>query len=87
MKLAIAFFALALAGCSTPPVQRMLDGALPPNFKGSARLEHKNPYGKIIIAAEGLERLPAGWVWTYLSWTREGMVSNGSLVVGKSGKP
>ncbi len=87
MKLALALCLLALAGCGTPPVQKMLDGALPPNFKGDALLTHKNPYGKIVIETRGLERLPSGWVWTYLSWTREGMVSNGSLVVGESKKP
>lgn len=84
----LLFIALAFAGCASQPgvspglINSILDGALPPTFTGPASIRHRNPQFTVTIEAEGLKRGPAGWEWRWLSYKREGRVSEGVVTLG-----
>lgn len=85
LVLALAF---TLSGCASVgkilDVNKVLDVALPPTFRGDIRIRHKNPYtGPIVIAGGDLWRDDAGrWHYKWLVWRRDGAVSSGMAVFG-----
>lgn len=83
---------LTLSGCATGGrigglspnlVNGILDANLPAEYTGDARFRHRNPYATINIRAGNLRRGPAGWNFDWLIYTREGRVSDGTIVLGK----
>lgn len=80
--------ALAFAGCQTRPgvspglINSILDSTLPPTFTGPLSIRHRNPQFTIVIEADGLKRGPAGWEWRWLTYKREGRVSEGTVTMG-----
>lgn len=90
LALVFSLCALLCAGCFSVPsegdsgpgiVQRTLDATLPPNFKGSADVGHKNAWIDVEIKAEGLRRDPSGWTWHSLKYRRNGRFSHGWITL------
>ena len=87
LLLLAAVWLLAFTGCATPFagdaafIQRALDRALPPNYSGDAKVEHKNPWVDFTIDAKGLRREPDGWRWDSLTWVRNGRTSHGRVTL------
>lgn len=88
--LVLAVAALMAGGCASKGsavslgmINQVLDASLPPAFTGAIRLKHRNPYVTLAIEADGLKRGPNGWQWTWLTYQREGRVSNGIVIFGK----
>jgi hypothetical protein len=80
--------ALAFAGCASTPgvspglINQVLDSTLPATFTGPASIRHRNPYVTLVIEADGLKRGPMGWEWRWLTYKREGRVSEGTITLG-----
>jgi hypothetical protein len=94
MKRALALLILAasllVSGCISRPsggddprslITRALDAALPADFTGSAKVEHKNPWIELTIDAQGLRRTDTGWTWTGLQYRRDGRFSHGWITL------
>lgn len=75
-------------GCGTTPqgdpafVQRVLDEALPPGFRGDAEIEHKNPWIDITITVRDVRKEGGRWVWASFKWKRNGRFSQGNVRLG-----
>lgn len=80
--------AMAFAGCASQPgvspglINQVLDATLPPTFTGPIAIRHRNPQFTVTIEADGLKRGAAGWEWRWLTYRREGRVSEGTVTLG-----
>jgi len=86
---ALLALALVLSGCATTGSQvnlglinSILDSTLPPSFMGPAKIRHRNPYITLDIEADGLKRGATGWGWRWLTYKREGRLSEGTVTLG-----
>lgn len=86
--IALLISALFFTGCASNVVggsgkgsviQRTLDMALPPDFRGDAVVKHRNAWIDLTIDIKGLYRTEQGWSWSSLEYGRGGRFSHGSV--------
>ena len=80
MKIKSLFIAAALSavvlgggGCASIapaklPLQEILSVALPPDFTGSAHIDHANAYVQFGLDFTGLKKVDGLWTWTGLTY-------------------
>jgi len=85
--IAIALIALVLGGCQTRPgepvlIDKLLLSTLPANHTGYLKIRTKNASQTIVIEGDGFELKNGRWSWKWLTWSREGRMSDGQAQLG-----